>query len=334
MSISQRPLELYRNGGITEVFAGVYRFIYYNIIRPVSNLSGDLYGCLRYFQFRAALAILIEAIYGKEAYQRSLIQDLDRYHLIETNGYKMYVDTEDPGLSAELLSYGVRELRSTIRFKAELRELAERIDGEITILELGMNIGYYGLLEAQVLGSDADIHAFEVSPSNADLASRNIDLNGFEDRVTIHQCAVGADSGSVQVELTERSNRNRINSGFRDVIPEEVVDEIETEKISVDEYLENEQIDPTDVNVVRMDVQGYEWKVLQGMTSVLDADSPLLLFIETHPSFIDREKQQVVIDHLKRGNLDLVHTSNNFRKVRADTIDDLLGTSAEAILRR
>ncbi len=66
----------------------------------------------------------------------------------------------------------------------------ELFDGMMTIVDVGANIGAFTVYAG--IHSDADIFAFEPEPSNYEILLENITLNGLEDRVTAHNCAISA----------------------------------------------------------------------------------------------------------------------------------------------
>ena len=218
------------------------------------------------------------------------------------NGNEMYLDPEDTGISHDLVTYGRREIASTDVFRRELRRLADDVDGDVTVLEVGANIGYFALQEADILGDRAQIHTFEPSPKNVDLLSQNIELNGFSDRFVVNQAAVGDEPGSVQLQLASESN---LHSVVQDGSATEG-NEIEVEMHSLDSYIDSVGIDPSEVNVVRMDVEGYEVEVFEGMASILEADGPLLVFLEFHPQLRTPEEMAPIYASLKDNGFEIV----------------------------
>lgn len=176
MTMITRAVELFSNQGLSGIVSGVRRYIQNHWLRPIKNILD----CLNLGEFRIAFILMVENIIGQKRYREYVTRKVDGNHKISTNGYDMIVDTADPGLSSELLAYGVREIHSTNKFESELKKLKSQVDGKVTVLEIGMNIGYYGLLEAKTLGDKGHIHAFEVSPSNIELAKKILNLMGLK----------------------------------------------------------------------------------------------------------------------------------------------------------
>lgn len=256
----------------------------------------------------------------------------DAYVKQVVHGNEMYLDPEDTGISHDLVTYGRREIASTEVFRRELRRLSEEVEGDVTVLEVGANIGYFALQEADILGERAKIHTFEPSPKNVDLLSRNIELNGFSDRFVVNQAAIGDEPGSVRLQLASESN-------LHSVVPNgsgELADgnEIEVDMYSLDSYIDSAGIDPGSVNVVRMDVEGYEVEVFDGMSSILEADGPMLVFLEFHPQLRTPAEMAPVYSSLDDNGFEIVSTTTTIHTgpyevdLDVETYDDLSGLNS------
>lgn len=217
---------------------------------------------------------------------------------------EMYLDITDPGLSRRLLRYGVHEKTSSRIYRRELRRLANDIDGEITILELGANIGYFLLMATGVLGERARIYAIEPHPRNLDILKKNVERNDLDGRTEIIEGAVGAEPGSGVLNVMPESNWHAVaaDGGVRTG----AIETLDIDIQCVETILSERDLEPEAVNVVRFDVEGYEDNILAGMQSVLDADSPLLCYIELHPVLLDDDTLEWVIETLAESGLSVV----------------------------
>lgn len=207
-------------------------------------------------------------------------------YLDDIYGNVMCVSLADRGLSRDLLMYRTREERSTEIFREELRRIGARLE-PATVLELGANIGYYALQEADLLGPDARIFAFEPEPTNYALLEKNVRLNGYTDQFITENKAAGTSRGKAELLVAPVSNQHRISeSGNERTTTVDIV--------SISEYLAEWGVSPSDIDVVRMDVQGYEGKILQDLRSVLTADGPLLAFVEFHQGLDATELDELI----------------------------------------
>jgi FkbM family methyltransferase len=139
--------------------------------------------------------------------------------------------------------------------------------------------GYYAFIEASLLGKQAEIYAVEPDPRNLELLSRGIQDNGYGNQIRIIQGAFGNETRDATLNLSTKSNCSRIEAA-----PEfgATGESVSVDMYAVDEFLTDHGLQPNDLDIVRMDVEGYEANILEGMDELLAADSSLVLFIELH----------------------------------------------------
>jgi len=153
----------------------------------------------------------------------------------------------------------------------------------MTVLDIGANIGYYVLIESGLIGN-GKIIAMEPVPSNIELLRKNLKLNGLENVVVVPGAA--SDRHGIQdFHLSDMSNLgtfhatgSQANHLSGKVIPVETwtVSEIAAEYGIPD--------------LIRMDVEGHEVAILNGMLGDIRAGktAPLVL-LETHLSRYSEE---------------------------------------------
>lgn len=190
----------------------------------------------------------------------------------EIEGSRMALDLRDVGISRELALKGVHEANSTQQFRNEIKP-------GMTVVEVGANIGYYALIEARIIGSAGRIYAFEPSPDNFVSLERNLALNGADAITEAHQMAVGAESGTSTLYMMDKGNTSSlIKRGGGDGISQ--VAEIEVETVTLDEFFDGRDVK---IDYFRMDVEGFETEIIQGMSRILSSpDRPAGAFVEVH----------------------------------------------------
>jgi len=102
--------------------------------------------------------------------------------------------------------------------------------------------------------------------------------------------------------LSEKHNRSRLGRPAEPGSGER----IEVETRTADGFVRERGLDPSDVNVVRMDVQGHEPHVIRGMREILAADGPLLVFVEVHAEVSERGELDEVVGPLVEQGFELV----------------------------
>lgn len=182
------------------------------------------------------------------------------------NNYRMKLDLKTLGLSKVLYIYGTRELPDT-------KVAEEEIKAGMVVADIGANIGYYTLIEALAVGDTGHVYAFEPDPRNIQLLRDNIALNNMDNRVTIYEQAVSNKKETKSFQLGERSNV----SSFVD--RPDVVGAVEVDCIALHEFEHIEEVD-----MLRMDAEGYECKIIEGVMPYLRSNKkPFKIMLEVHP---------------------------------------------------
>ncbi|MBF0176834.1 MAG: FkbM family methyltransferase [Magnetococcales bacterium] len=184
--------------------------------------------------------------------------------------YRMFLDTQDRGISRTLLLFGSRELDHKII-------LEEVLKPGMTVFDIGANIGYYVLMEQGLIGPQGRIVAIEPSPANAELLKKNLALNGCP-QVTLLACAVSDRHDRQTFHLAAQSNLNTfhpVGSGTTHLTGKT----IDVETITVPELLPEHGAP----DLIRMDVEGHEVEVINGLVDAVEAGkmAPMIVF-ETH----------------------------------------------------
>jgi FkbM family methyltransferase len=155
------------------------------------------------------------------------------------------------------------------RFVDERALLARMLRPGMTVVDVGANIGYYLLLFQQAVGDSGTVVCIEPSEENLPELRRNIAANP-RGTIDLHEVALGADEGEIGI-------RSGINSGVVEIEAAEHVVRIRRLDTLVTER----------VDMLKIDVEGYEGQVLAGAGSLLERDRPAI-FLELHPHIIPR----------------------------------------------
>lgn len=190
----------------------------------------------------------------------------------QIHGSRMLLDTDDPGLSAELIRDGTREAEAPFI-------LEEIIESGMVALDVGANLGFYALIEAR---AGARVTAVEPNPRNVEILKKNVALNGYE--ITVVEAACGNKNGRARFMRHEKSNRGYMI----DMVAHRPggTEEIMVKEIPLDHIVERENLERIDL--LRFDVDGYEVEMLEGAGGTLSMMGPgSWIFCELHPSCFD-----------------------------------------------
>ena len=186
-------------------------------------------------------------------------------------GNRMYLSSHDTGISKELAVFGTHEPIAT-------RLLNQQIKPGMHVVDIGANIGYYALQEARLVGETGEVIAIEPVPDNVSLLTKNIEANGYQN-LRIYSVAIGAENGTTKLYLSHESNLAALTS------QKDVHDTcIDVPLRTLDSFLEYEG----QVDLIRMDIEGYETEAIKGMIDILAKHKPIL-FIEIHQFIVGGE---------------------------------------------
>jgi len=137
------------------------------------------------------------------------------------------------------------------------------------VLDVGANIGYFTLLASKLVGLEGKVFAFEALPQIMQVLEKNVKLNSLSN-VVCYETAVSDKCGLVEFYASSIDNlglssmRNiKQTSAVRSEIPSVTIDSIITNLPSV--------------KLVKIDVEGAEFKVLEGMKELIKRDKPYII---------------------------------------------------------
>lgn len=163
-------------------------------------------------------------------------------------------DTGDEHVSRHLAEHGTWEPFETT-VVAHLLRAAHSHEAPL-LVDCGANIGWYSLLAA-ALG--ADVVAAEPMPTNASLLRENIGRNGFGDRITVFEGALGEHPGRADLYLSATNQGDHRLHAEASWDPKRERPTISVEVRRLDELVGSRQ--PT---VLKIDTQGSEVAILRG----------------------------------------------------------------------
>ncbi|WP_421994067.1 FkbM family methyltransferase [Roseococcus sp.] len=173
-----------------------------------------------------------------------------------------------------LYFFGVWEPAITAVYRASLRP------GD-TVIDIGANVGTHALLAAHLVGPHGRVHAIEASPWIHARLRQNLEVNGVGNVTTYNLAATDA-PGQVTVYLHDATNL-----GGTTIVPSEAVRTGAAREASVEGRPLSQIVDLDTLRAARLikiDVEGAEWLVLQGMRDVLPQLRPEAeILLEVNP---------------------------------------------------
>lgn len=143
-----------------------------------------------------------------------------------------------------------------------------------TVIDIGANIGWYTILFSSLL-TDGSCHAFEPSPNIYTKLLKNCSLNGLGTNIVFNQAALGASDG--KVELHTFSHLGHGHSSLSTLGHADYTT-VTADMLTLDQYIQQHNL--SNVDIIKMDVEGAEMEVLKGAHLLLSMKNPPIWIIE------------------------------------------------------
>jgi len=154
------------------------------------------------------------------------------------------------------------------------------------ILDIGANIGYTSYVFSKVMTRAFRIYAFEPECKNFESLQKTIQLYGLGDQVIPIHSAVGEQTG--MIDLWENEDHGADHRVLTKQLAQGLDQNIKKQRIpltTVDTFLKTRG-EAGKISFIKIDVQGYETAVCQGMKETLLAHPNITVAIEFCPEMI------------------------------------------------
>jgi FkbM family methyltransferase len=163
------------------------------------------------------------------------------------------------------------------QYETELQRVMRAIDLNGSVcLDIGANIGLHTILMSRQAGTSGSVFAFEPEAHNFLLLTRNVALNKATN-VFLSRCAIGEKEGTCSLVLHPTNyGDHRISDvlAFATNVQDVPITTVDAALMDIPEGR---------VRLVKIDVQGYELKVLRGMKTTLCRNPDAIMMIEVFP---------------------------------------------------
>ena len=158
----------------------------------------------------------------------------------------------------------------------EVAQQIRSIPQDKSFLDIGANIGYFDLYAA---ARGTHVYAFEPSPREAARLRRNMGINNFGNLITVFEAGISNTTEKRDLRLGKD-----FNPGQNSVLDVSASGEkVQCAFDPLGSYLSQSQL--ASVGLIKIDVEGFEYQVVEGMKEVLPSLSCPIV-IEITPPFL------------------------------------------------
>lgn len=198
------------------------------------------------------------------------------------DSYTLVLDDTEVTFTAPNRTVVQRNKRRFNSERRELQDLSGKIEPGDVFFDIGSNTGLYAIFAAK-RRPDANIVAFEPYPPNVRMLKRDLKRNNLEN-VDVLDVALSDSAGAVQFDQPDHEDMGYGSGSIKSEF-EDSNSTVEVAAKSGDELISNGEI-PTP-NVVKIDVEGAEPLVVEGMKNALTNPDCRLVFCEIHRNEVE-----------------------------------------------
>ena len=227
---------------------------------------------------------------------------------VKIGKYFLYLNPNDPVVSGAIF-FNIYE-------KSESKFIKSNCFEGMNILDIGANIGYYTALFSQLVGVNGTVIAIEPDEESYKYLSKSIDSFNYKNVFSFRLAA--SDTKQKLPLFISKDNRgdNRLystNQKRKSII---------VECLTIDELLKDNKIENLDL--IKIDVQGYEPKVLKGMRKIVKSSKELILLSEFWPKGILEagENPKDFLEMLRKMQFQLFELKKNGSLILLKPCDD------------
>ncbi len=155
----------------------------------------------------------------------------------------------------------------------DLYHLQRLLKPDCVFFDIGANFGYYTVSVAARLKGCCQVHAFEPNPTTMQLLRHHITINGLENCAYTHDVAISDQAGEAQLATKAgNSGGTHVVSSGEGTIPITIS--------TLDSFCEQHGI--AHIDAMKIDVEGFEERLLLGGRETLRRLQPMLV-IELEP---------------------------------------------------
>lgn len=190
----------------------------------------------------------------------------------------------DKGIERAIFNKGVYEEGTLWCFK-------KIIKNNYTVIDAGANIGLTAIYAGKLTGRKGKVYAFEPMPTTFDILCFNIKLNKLKN-ITAINCGLSDFEGKAEIY-----NNLHINRGAASLYSDKKENGVSINITTLDKIVAQYEI--TDVDFIKIDIEGAEYPMLKGGKSFLMGENKPMICLEFSRDVLSNHNPELIYDFLK-----------------------------------
>lgn len=194
-----------------------------------------------------------------------------------------------------------------------ISDIVNELRTDDVFYDVGANLGIFSCFAVQVI-NERKVIVFEPYPSNTTQLSKNLELNQSEDRAEVWEVALTDSKENVEYEVP---HSQEVGIGTTGIATGSKNETIKVSGLPGDKLINEGKIPEPDA--VKIDVEGSEANVIEGMRETLSGGACRLLYCEIHRPSSERpsiDDYGSTVEDLIQKKKNLVLKSNSKRSVQ------------------
>jgi FkbM family methyltransferase len=195
-----------------------------------------------------------------------------------------------------------------------------------TFIDVGANNGYFSLIASKYIKSNGQIYSFEPYPPSYKKLIENIEFNKLSN-IKAFNLALSDQDGEIKFFI------NSFSDGWNSLMRynKEFKDSIQVKVKKLDTIFRDEIID-----VMKIDVEGYEEEVMEGSEKLIERSQNIVLFFEYAIDFLAKRKKDLdcTINFLKDRKFEVYYITKDKQLKNVQTHKQIPETSTDLMATR
>ncbi len=159
-------------------------------------------------------------------------------------------------------------LYKKINERKEINLIKNVVKPGMQVIDIGANVGFYSLLLSDLVGNRGKVHCFE--PEKKNFRNLTKTCKGRKN-IILNNMAVGKDNRNINLYISDDLNVDHLTYATNNMRKE-----INIKCTSIDNYFKKEK----KIDFIKIDTQGFEYHVIQGMKNTLERSKRIILLSE------------------------------------------------------